>query len=55
MSKLDFEQRDRLRKSLERLEYWFDIDEEVREAMPESEVANFDRQLAMIRAALEGE
>jgi len=46
--------RDRLRKTLERLEYWFDLDDEVREVMPGAEVENFDRQLARIRSALEG-
>jgi hypothetical protein len=47
-------ERDSLRKTLERLEYWFDIDQEVRDSMRKSEVENFDRQLARIRSALEG-
>lgn len=49
-------ERDRLRKALKRLEYWFDTDPEVLDAMDADTRADHERQLAMIRAALqEGE
>jgi len=46
-------ERDRLRKALKRLEYWFDTDPEVLDAMDADTRADHERQLAMIRAALQ--
>lgn len=37
---------------LKRLEYWFDTDQEILDAMDHDTRADHDRQLAMIRAAL---
>jgi hypothetical protein len=47
-------ERDRLRDRLKALEYWFDTDPEVLEAMDANTLADHNRQLRLIREALEG-
>ncbi len=44
----------RLREALKKLEYWFDADQEVLDAMTADELADHNRQVEVIRAALKG-
>ena len=45
---------ERLREALKKLEYWFDADQEVLDAMTADELADHNRQVEVIRAALKG-
>ena len=47
-------ERDALKAALKRLEYWFDTDQEVLDAMTPDERADHMRQLQMIRDTLSG-
>ena len=46
------DERDTLKAALKKLEYWFDADQEVLDAMTPDERADHMRQLQMIREAL---